>query len=192
MKSNSRTFCKPGGGHRADVWTETVPAKPGRMVVMRPVGQLYGQELTDWNQCFVIDWSLSHPAGHKPFTCSHSVLRNTWLNIHAVRWRRFSTRLSVHVFTTSRNLTWSFFISSAVSELSSDWFINSFLRYVCFCIVMKDKSLFVLMVDRCCPFCVFKTCAELEAINCSVSPLNSPVCFVSQTTASLSNAFTTA
>jgi len=55
-------------------------------MLLRPVAQLYGQVRTDWNQCFVIDCSLSHPAGHKPFTCSHSVLRNTWLNIHDVRW----------------------------------------------------------------------------------------------------------
>jgi len=41
--------------------------------LLRPVAQLYGQVRTDWNQCFVIDCSLSHPAGHKPFTCSHSV-----------------------------------------------------------------------------------------------------------------------
>jgi len=45
-------------------------------VVLRPVAQLYGQVRIYWNQCFVIDCSLSHPAGHKPFTCSHSVLRN--------------------------------------------------------------------------------------------------------------------
>jgi len=153
------------------------------------VAQLYGQVRTDWNQCFVIDCSLSHPAGHKPFTCSHSVLSNTWLNIHAVRWMRFSARLSVHVFTTSRNLTCSLFIGSAVSELSSAWSINCFLRYVCCCIVVKDKSLFVLMVDRCCRFSVIKTSAELEAINCTVSPLNSPACFVSLTAESLSNAF---
>ena len=48
-----------------------------RKVVLRPVAQPYGQVLTDWNQCFVIDCSLRHSAGHKPFTCSHSVLRNT-------------------------------------------------------------------------------------------------------------------
>ena len=110
----------------------------------------------DWNQYFVIDCSLSHPAGHKPFTCSHSVLRTTWLNIHAVRWMRFSARLSVHVFTTLRNLTWSLFVSSVVSELLSDWSINCFLRYVCFCIMVKDKSLFVLMVERCCRFASLK------------------------------------
>jgi len=46
-------------------------------MLLRPVAQLYGQVRTDWNQCFVIDCSLGHPAGHKPFTCSHSVLRNT-------------------------------------------------------------------------------------------------------------------
>jgi len=44
------------------------------LLLLRPVAQLYGQVRTDWNQCFIID-SLSHPAGHKPFTCSHSVLR---------------------------------------------------------------------------------------------------------------------
>ena len=83
-----------------------------QLILLRPVAQLYGQVRTDWNQCFEIDCSLSHPAGHKPFTCSHSVLRNTWLNIHAVRWMRFSARLSVLVFTTSRNLTWSLFNST--------------------------------------------------------------------------------
>jgi len=124
--------------------------------LLRPVAQLYGQVRTDWNQCFVIDCSLSHPAGHKPFTCSHSVLRNTWLHIHAVRWMRFSSRRSVHVFTISRNLTWALFVNSAVSELTSAWFINCFLRYVCCCIVVKDKSLFVLMVDGCCRFASLK------------------------------------
>jgi len=124
--------------------------------LLRPVAQLYGQVRTDWNQCFVIDCSLSHSAGLKPFTCSHSVLRNTWLNIHAVRWMRFSAHLSVHVFTTSRNLTWSLFVSSAMSELSSAWSINCFLWYVCCCIVVKDKSLFVLMVGRCCRFASLK------------------------------------
>ena len=126
-------------------------------VVLRPVAQLYGQVRADWNQCFVLDCSLSHPAGHKPFTCSHSVLRKTWLNIHAVRWMRFSVRFSVHVFTISRNLIdGSLFVSSAVSEWSSAWSINCFLRYVCCCIVVKDKSLFVLMGDRCCRFASLK------------------------------------
>ena len=124
--------------------------------LLRPVAQLYGQVRTDWNQCFVMDCSLSFPAGHKPFTCSHSVLRNTWLNIHAVRWMRFSSRLSVHVFTISQNLTCSLFVSSAVCELSSAWSINCFLRYVCCCFVVKDKSLSVLMVDRCCGFASLK------------------------------------
>ena len=125
-------------------------------LLLRPVAQLYGQVRADWNQCFVIDCSLSHPAGHKPFTCSHSVLRNTWLNIHAVRWMCFSAHLSVHLFTISQNLTWALFVSSAVSELSSAWFINRFLRYVCCWIVVKDKSLSVLMVDRCCRFASLK------------------------------------
>ena len=122
-------------------------------VVLRPVAQLYGQVRTDCNQCFVIGCSLSHPAGHKPFTCS---LRNMWLNIHAGRWMRFSARPSVHVFTISRNLTWPLFVSSAVSELSSAWSINCFLRYGCCCIVVKDKSRSVLLVDRCCRFASLK------------------------------------
>jgi len=52
------------------------PTCPSR-TYLRPVAQLYGQVRTDWNQCFVIDCSLNHPAGHKPFTCSHSVVCNT-------------------------------------------------------------------------------------------------------------------
>ena len=126
------------------------------LFLLRPVAQLYGQVCTDWNQCFVIDCSLSHPAGHKPFTCSHSVLRNTWLNIHTVRWMCFSARLSVHVFTTSQNHISALFVSNAVSELSSAWYINCFLRYFCCYIVVKDKSLFVVMVERCCRFASLK------------------------------------
>ena len=125
------------------------------MTLLRPVAQLYGQVRTDWNQCIVIDCSLSHPAGHKPFTCSHSVLRTTWLNIHAVLWMRFSSRLSVHVFTISLNLTWAFFVSSAVSELSSARSINCFLRHVCCFLIVKDKSPSVL-VDKCCRFASLK------------------------------------
>ena len=45
--------------------------------LLQPVAQPYGQVRTDWNQGCIIDCSLSFPAGHKPFTCSHSVLRNT-------------------------------------------------------------------------------------------------------------------
>jgi len=47
------------------------------LILLRPVAQLDGQVRTDWNQCFGIDCSLSRPAGHKPFTCSHSVVCNT-------------------------------------------------------------------------------------------------------------------
>ena len=133
-------------------WIETIVAASGPTIWTS----------TDWNQCFVIDCSLSHPAGHKPFTCSHIVLRNTWLNIHAVHWMRFSARLSVHVFTTSWNLSGSLFVSSAVSELSSAWSINCFLRYVCCYIVVKDKLLFVLMVDRCCRFVSLKPAQNLR------------------------------
>ena len=135
------------------------------------MAQLYGQVRTDWNQCFVIDCSLSHPAGHKPFSCSHSVLCNAWLNIHAIRWMRFSARLSVwlgtnhsHVYTgfyatrdslfmpfvqcvfllaflcmylRSHGTILDLFVSSALSELSSAWSINCFLRYVCCCIIIR-------------------------------------------------------
>ena len=122
------------------------------LFLLRPVAQLYGQVCTDWNQCFVIDCSLSHPAGHKPFTCSHSVLRNTWLNIHAVSWMRFSARLSGMYLRSRGTLLELVFVSSAVSELSSAWSLNRFLRYGCCCIVVKDRPLFVLMVDRFCRF----------------------------------------
>ena len=88
----------------------------GLVVVLQPVAQPYGQVRTDWNHGCIIDWSLSFPAGHKPFTCSHSVLRNTWLNIHAIRWMRlrFSSRFSVHVFTISQNLACASLFSSVV------------------------------------------------------------------------------
>jgi len=41
--------------------------------LLRSVAQLYGEVRMFWNQRIVIDCSLSHPAGHKPFTCSHCV-----------------------------------------------------------------------------------------------------------------------
>ena len=168
-------------------WNAAISGKTNQL--LRPVTQLYGQVRTDWNQCFGIDCSLSHPAGHKLFTCSHSVLRNTWLNIHAVRSMRFSARLSLHVFTISWNLTWSLFISSAVSELSSAWSINCLPRYFCCYIVVKDKSLSVLMVDRCWRFASLKPVQNSRQKKCTVSPLNSPACFMCLTAASLSNAF---
>jgi len=43
------------------------------MSLLRPVVQLYGQVRMLCNQRFVIDCSLSHPAGHKSFTYSHCV-----------------------------------------------------------------------------------------------------------------------
>jgi len=45
----------------------------------RLVTTVYGQVRMLWNQWIVIDCSLSHPAGHKPFTCSHQ------------RWARIRT-----------------------------------------------------------------------------------------------------
>ena len=73
-------------------------------ILLRPVAQLYGHVRTDWKQCFVMDCSLSHPAGHKQFTCSHSVLRNTRLNVQCVFLLAF-------LCTISRNLTWALFSS---------------------------------------------------------------------------------
>jgi len=125
------------------------------VILLRPVAQLYEQVRTDWNQCFVIDCSLSHPAGHKPFACSHSVLRNTWLNIHAVRWCVFLLAF-LCMYLRSRGTLLALFVSSAVSELSSAWSINCFLRHVCCCIIAKDKSSSVLMVDKCCRFASLK------------------------------------
>jgi len=55
-----------------------------------------------------------------------------------------------------------FFVSSAVSELLSAWFINCFLLYVCCCIAVKDKSLSVLMVDRGCRFASLKPVQNLR------------------------------
>jgi len=66
--------------HRLPHTIHRAPAGPlfeKEGMLLRPVAQLYGRVRTDWNQCFVIDCSLSHPAGHKLFTRSHNVLRNT-------------------------------------------------------------------------------------------------------------------
>ena len=66
--------------HKLPHMIHRAPARPlfkKEGMLLRPVAQLYGQVCADWNHCFVINCSLSPPAGHKPFTCSHSVLRNT-------------------------------------------------------------------------------------------------------------------
>ena len=52
---------------------QTELSKVFQVVFLRPVAQLYGQVRMDWNQCIVIDSSLSLPAGHKPFTRPHCV-----------------------------------------------------------------------------------------------------------------------
>ena len=69
--------------HTPHTWPQTIQRAPAgplfkkKGMLLQPVAQLYGQVRMDWNQCIVTDCSLSHPAGHKPFTCSHSVLRTT-------------------------------------------------------------------------------------------------------------------
>ena len=70
---------------QSNIASEQRPLFKKEGTLLRPVDQLYGQVRTDWNQCFVTDCSLSHPAGHKPFTCSHSVFRTMCINIHAIR-----------------------------------------------------------------------------------------------------------
>jgi len=115
-------------------------------LVLRPVAHPYGHVRTDRNQCFVIDCSLSHPAGHKPFTCSHSVFRNAWLNIQTVRWMRLSARLSVHVFTTSQMYLRHACIYDMYVFTTCMYLRQMYLRHV------FTTSLFVLIVDRCCRF----------------------------------------
>jgi len=91
------------------------------VVVLRSVAQVYGQVRTDWKQCFVIDCSLSHPAGHKPFTAFY-VTRDSIFTpfvecvfLFAFQCMYFRSRGTVLGF---------FFVSSAVSELSSAWSTN--------------------------------------------------------------------
>ena len=60
--------------HTPHTWPHTIQRAPAgplfkkEGMLLWPVAQLYGQVRTDWNQCFVIDCSLNHPAGHKRFT----------------------------------------------------------------------------------------------------------------------------
>ena len=127
-----------------------------------PVAQLYGQDVrTGTNALLVIDWSLSHLAGHKPFTCSHCVV---WLYVTLdliftsfIKCVFLPTSLCMHLQPRGVLLA-VFSASSAVSKLSSDWRIGCLLRYVCFGIVVMNKSLFVLLVDRCCRFASLKQC----------------------------------
>jgi len=64
--TTSHCACACGETNKKTLW----------ITVLQPVAQPYGQVRTDWNQgCIIIDCSLSFPAGYKPFTCSHSVLR---------------------------------------------------------------------------------------------------------------------
>ena len=127
-----------------------------RIRVLRPVAQLYGQVRTDWNQCFVIDCSLSHPAGHKPLHV-HTALYVTRDSIFKPFVECVFLLAFLCMYLRPRGtLLALLFVRSAVSELSSAWSINCFLRYVCCCIVVTDKSLSVLMVFRCCRFAALK------------------------------------
>jgi len=64
-----------------------------------------------------------------------------------------------------RTLFAPLFVGSAVSESSSAWSINCFLRYFCCYIAVKDKSMFVLMVDRYLKALVFLYAFE-ESVDC--------------------------
>ena len=76
LKFKSNVLCKPIASKKHSIQKKQHSNRK-YVLLLRPETHLYGQVRTVWNQCFVIDCSLSHPAGHKPFTCSHSVLRNT-------------------------------------------------------------------------------------------------------------------
>jgi len=76
-KAEGNVGCTRGCGRRRKYTASLDLNVFVRKTVLRPVAQLYGHVRTDWNRCFVIDCSLSHSAGYKPFTFSHSVLRNT-------------------------------------------------------------------------------------------------------------------
>ena len=125
------------------------------LVVLWPVAQLYGQVRTDWNQCFVIDCSLTIRLGTNR-SHVHTAFYVTRDSIFAPFVECVFLLAFLCMYLRSRGTLLDLFVSSAVSELSSAWSINCFLRYVCCCFVVKDKSLSVLMVDRCCRFASLK------------------------------------
>jgi len=92
--------------------------------VLRPVARPYGQVCMLWNQCIVIDCSLSRPAGHKPFTlrlyvsCDLTVMPSAG----CVFLLAF-----LHVYLRPRRVLHGPFPSSVASELLSDWPIDCFL-----------------------------------------------------------------
>jgi len=120
---------------------------------------------------------------HTAFVCI------VWPNSHTLCWMRFSVRISAHVFTTSQSLAFAFFLEQC-SEQVVIWLTNYPLAVICLSLHRgKDKSPFVLMVGKCCRFVLLNVTQESRAINCTMSPLKSPACFMSQAAASLSNAF---
>ena len=157
-------------------------------LLLRPVAQLYGQVRMLWNQCIVIDCSLTHPAGHKPFTCSHCVCM-----YHVTS----QSRLVLDGFFCLHFCACIYGLAESSMDLLSEqcrervvWltdrpFFAVWLSLHC----GKDKSPFALIVGKCCRYAFLHATQESRAINCTVSPLEFPACFVSQAAASLSNAF---
>ena len=117
--------------------------------LLRLVAQLYGQERTDWNQCFVIDCSLSHPAGHKPFTC---------YDVHTAFYvPRDSVRRSLNAFFFSP-------FCACIYDLAEPYW-SSFSSVVPWasCRMTGPLTVFcVMFADRCCRYASSKQVQDLR------------------------------
>jgi len=116
------------------------------VILLQPVAQLYGQVRMDRNHRIVIDCSLSHPAGHKPFTRSHCfrMYHVTYRTSYALCWMRFSVLLSACVFTTPRSFACALSCFSLIRGAPlacplSEKSIDLFARYECISSVVKTS-----------------------------------------------------
>ena len=138
----------------------------------------YGLEPTHCNRLLV------EPSGWAQtvhtFILRCIVVCNTWLNIYAVRWMRFSARLSVlHMYL---RLAEPYLISFRQKCRERACRLTNLLTVFCdvsFGIVVKDKSLFLLMVDRCYRFVSLKAAQKLRQsiVQCNHSNPLPVLCF---------------
>jgi len=82
-------------------WHPRMPRYPGSETLLQPQKPIW-EILARLHHRVATDCSLSHPAGHKPFSCSHQGLHvSRDLTVDVMCWMRFSVHISARVFTTT-------------------------------------------------------------------------------------------
>jgi len=149
--------------------------------LLRPVAQLYGQVRMDWNQCIVIDCSVSLPAGHKPFTRPDCVrVYHVTYQLRLLLNAFFCLPRCVRIYDTVEFCRRPFFVflnSGCAASVPINRQINRPFSAIrrCFC-HGKNKSPLVSGVGNHCRCAWLNVTPNSRAINCIVTsqPLPAP------------------